>query len=129
MTMTKLEWKMKYQVRSFKEECYFLYGVKILGTYIGFLRYHSIGKRTEVKFNWKKVIGSKFLLGFFHSHPPGSLYCSKQDRDTMWAWVRAEGRPLICGIICEKEYLTFIFTKDMMFEIFSVLFGRIFIGR
>lgn len=112
MTMTtRLEWRRKYQMSDFKEECYFLYGIKVLGLYLGILKYHSKGKRSEVRFNWEKAVKSHFLLGFFHSHPPGCLYCSDRDKETMGAWVRAEGRPLICGILCDGDHLTYLFHR------------------
>lgn len=129
--ITRIEWRRKYLMEHFKEECYFLYGTKILGTYFGILLYHSKGERTGVKFNWKKVVKSHFLLGFFHSHPPGCLYCSERDKETMGAWVRAEGRPLICGILCEGSHLTYLFHRKSSngIEMVSKIKGKFFVGR
>ncbi len=129
--ITRVEWRKKYQMEHFKEECFFLYGLKIFGFYFGLLRHHSVGKRSEVRFNWKKVAKAHFLLGFFHSHPPGCFYCSERDKETMNAWVRAEGRPLICGIICEDKHLTYLFHRQAPngIEMTSKMKRHFFFGR
>lgn len=129
--ISRIEWRKKYQMEHFKEECFFLYGIKVFGLYLGFLRHHSVGKRSEVRFNWEKVVKANFLLGFFHSHPPGCLYCSAQDKETMNAWIRAEGRSLICGILCEDKHLTYIFHRQSPngIEMRSKVVRHFFIGR
>lgn len=129
--LSRVEWRKRYNMEHFKEECYFLYGVKVRGFYIGFLKYHSDGKRSEVRFNWEKAVKAKFLLGFFHSHPPGCLYYSEQDKQTMGAWVKAEGRPLICGILCEGDHLTYLFHRSSKNGILvaSKLKGIWFLGK
>ena len=63
----------------FVEECWFIYGFKFLNLYIGFLKYHSTGSAAEVDFDWEKVLASKNLIGWCHSHPDNFEVTSEED--------------------------------------------------
>jgi len=94
---------MMYEEDNFFEKCWFIYGIKIKKIYIGIIVKHSNGKRAGVKFNWKKIYNSKYLIGFFHTHPGHNIRYSCTDRDTMNAWVFCLWRDLICGIWSEDK--------------------------
>lgn len=79
------------------EKCWFIFGKKVKNTYIGWLKYSSEGNPASVSFNWSDA-AKRNLLGFHHTHPDGCLWFSSRDDKTMKAWVRAEGRPLICSV-------------------------------
>jgi hypothetical protein len=96
----------------FFEQCWFLWGFKIGPFLIGWTTYHSIGETCSVEFDWEKGL-SKFLLGWFHTHPKEiSLEPSQEDQKTMRAWVRTLERPLICGIKHETRYQTYLFKRN-----------------
>jgi len=60
------------------------------------------GKPTSVKFDGDWVLKREErkgdILGFWHTHPGGTLKPSTRDRKTMKAWVDCFGRPLLCVI-------------------------------
>lgn len=107
-----------------REECWFLYGIRIGAWYIGFLRHHSIGEWASVEFDWEKALESRFLLGWFHSHPDGITTPSSTDHKTMRSWVRTVERPLICGIYCEGISRAYMFLRKSMDKKFSYLYGK-----
>lgn len=96
------------------ENCYFLFGIKILWFRIGRIVYHSKGGPASVDFDWKKVYNSRWLLGFYHTHPGNLIHYSDRDKRTMGAWVSCCWRDLICGIWNEKKTMRncYLFTKD-----------------
>jgi len=99
----------------FVEECWFIYGFKFLNLYIGFLKYHSTGSAAEVDFDWEKVLASKNLIGWCHSHPDNFEVTSEEDNKTMRSWVRALEKPLICCIKCKtnkKRQNCYIFKRN-----------------
>lgn len=85
------------------EHCWFLYGIRIKNRFWGFLKFEAIGTSASVGFNWKKGM-SRFCLGWLHTHPSeyGTIP-SDVDERTMRSWVKALGRPMICGIACDEE--------------------------
>jgi hypothetical protein len=90
-------------IEEFIEECWFIYGIKVKGTYIGFPVYHAAGTSGHVEFDWKKAM-NPFLLGWVHTHLNdfGSRP-SDTDNSTMRGWVRGKGKPLLCAILCDNE--------------------------
>jgi len=97
------------------EECWFVYGFKFLNLYIGFLKYHSIGSAAEVDFDWEKVLASKNLIGWCHSHPDHFEVASGTDHKTMRSWVRTLEKSLICCIKCKttiKGHVCYIFRRN-----------------
>ena len=86
---------------TFKEQCWLIYGIKTEKYYIGYLSYQGEGTLASVGFDWKKISDKK-VLGFYHTHPSGLVGPSDRDDRTMGALVRAEGRPLLCGILAGK---------------------------
>jgi len=84
---------------SFKEECWIIYGVKVGKKYYGRLVYESKGSPGSVDFDWEKVIRHRdSIIGFNHTHPGSMNLPSDTDDFTMTGWVKALGKPLLCGI-------------------------------
>jgi len=89
------------------EQCYFISGIQIGSLLIGFLKYHSTGTESSVDFDFEKALKNRFLLGWSHSHPDGHKLPSEIDDATMFSWVTALGKPMLCGIMTkveDKEY-------------------------
>lgn len=105
--------------KNFVEEVWFVFGFKIGKWVIGYLEYQNYGEACSVKFNTKKAFfgkkeSKKFnsnLIGFYHSHPGGDTYPSNQDNETMDTWVKATGKPLICGIFSNGEQKCFLYNR------------------
>jgi hypothetical protein len=113
------------------EKCWFLIGRHIGKYYIGKLLYHSKGGTLNVKFDWEEAVKTS-VLGFYHTHIDGDPYLSDEDETTMKAWVRAEGRPMLCGVITETSQSCWIFYRKgksvRHMRMVSILLGNIFIG-
>lgn len=114
--------------KEFKEEVWFLYGIKINRLIIGFLLYQNSGTTCGVEFNLDKAffgmsnilrrllpLNKKkcdpWLRGFYHTHPGGDPLPSPIDDRTMSGWVKAMGRPMLCGIISGKNQGCFKYLK------------------
>ena len=114
------------------EQCWFIYGFRRENTWYGFLRHHSVGGPASVNFNWKKA-ANPLIIGFFHSHPSGMINPSNRDDRTMGAWVRSEGRSLICGIFSDDEKAAYLYYKGLNGITYTYLdvklIGNIFIGK
>lgn len=93
------------------EECWFIYGKKIGSCWIGRLKYHSRGAAASVDFDWS-LATNKNIIGFYHSHPGGCPEPSTRDDKTMSAWVRAEGRSLLCGIFGHRDHKCYVYRKN-----------------
>jgi len=90
---------MGKKVIGFNEECWIIYGYKWGGSMYGLMKYESEGSPGSVDFNWQKVVqDAKKILGFNHTHPSGYSSPSDIDDNTMIGWVKALGKPLLCGI-------------------------------
>ena len=90
---------MGEKVLGFYEECWIIYGYKWRGRIYGWMKYESKGSPGSVDFNWKKdILNAKKILGFSHTHPGGFPSPSDIDDNTMIGWVKALGKPLLCGI-------------------------------
>jgi len=107
------------------EKCYFIIGFCIWKFYVGFLRYHSIGENASVDFDFEAVMAQKCLLGWYHSHPEDIKEPSETDDKTMGTWVRAMGKPLLCGIISDIQNC-YIYDRSGRKHIESILLGNIF---
>jgi hypothetical protein len=119
-------------MNSFIERCWFIYGFRLGNLFLGIIIKHSQGEIANVKFNWEKIYDSKYLLGFFHTHPDGMLGYSDTDYRTMRAWVSCMGQDLICGIWNEQRNLNacYLFKNNKTIsKIKCVVSGLIFIGR
>ena len=110
------------------EECWFLRGKKYGRYYIGRLDWHSKGTMASVDFDWEEAMQGD-VLGFYHSHPSGMPSPSNRDDRTMGAWVRAEGRPLLCGIFSGKNQACYLYDRGGSRRIQSKLIQGFFIGR
>jgi len=88
----------------FKEDCWFVYGMKVGSLYVGRCVHHSQGSAGGVDFDWE-LAWKKKPIGWFHSHP-GEKFTqpSSTDHKTMRSWVRAFGRPVLCGISCGTDF-------------------------
>ena len=108
------------------EKCWFVRGIQIGDVYIGRLQYHSEGSLASVDFKWSEALG-KSLLGFYHSHPGGVPCPSSRDDRTMRAWVKAEGRPMLCGIFSEGDQKCFLYYRTKTNEVwYKAMRSRIF---
>ena len=119
-------------MNDFFEKCWFIYGIKIKNFYIGFVLKHSNGVAAGVEFDWEKIYNSKYIIGFFHTHPNGMLNYSDTDYRTMNAWVSCLWRNLICGIWNEErsKNICYLFKKDKTREILKCYNSKaIFIGK
>lgn len=116
----------------FCEECWFLHGVEIGSYYIGRLVYHSKGTAGMVEFDWSKAVESN-LLGFYHSHGAGDPYLSNEDTTTMRAWIRSEGRPMLCGVFGNDKQQCWVFYRDdgtiKHCPIRTRIMGSFFVGK
>ena len=84
------------------EICYIILG-KAKPYYIrGRLVKKVTGKPASVKFDgdWVSRREEKKgdVVGFWHTHPGGTLKPSARDRKTMKAWINCFGKPLLCVI-------------------------------
>lgn len=93
------------------EECWFIYGKKIGPCWVGRLKYHSRGSAASVDFDWAQAMNPN-IIGFYHSHPGGSPTPSTRDDRTMDAWVKTEGRPLLCGIFGYKNQQCYVYSRS-----------------
>ena len=97
---------------NFNEECWIIYGYRWAGDLFGRLSYESEGNPGSVDFDWKKVFkNAKKVLGFNHTHPGGFLSPSSIDDTTMIGWVKALGKPLICGIKSEGKQKMYLYER------------------
>jgi len=97
----------------FKEDCWIIYGHKWGKNLYGVLRYESEGEPSSVNFDWEKVSkNAKNIIGFCHTHPGGYLSPSPIDDITMAGWVKALGKPLICGIKVRNEIRIYVYERS-----------------
>lgn len=87
------------------EICYIMLGkqdLSLVGFTYGRLVKKVTGNIASVKFDgdWvlKREEKNHSVLGFWHTHPDGTLKPSARDRKTMKAWVDCFGKPLLCVI-------------------------------
>lgn len=52
------------------------------------------------------------VLGFYHTHPSGVSEPSRRDDRTMWAWVTAFGKPLLCIIEADCKVVAYRYSSD-----------------
>jgi hypothetical protein len=94
----------------FKEQCWLIQGFQTKKHYVGILSYQGEGSIASVDFDWRKAT-SKKVLGFYHTHPSGLATPSDRDDRTMGALVRAEGRPLLCGILTDTTNNCYVYKR------------------
>jgi hypothetical protein len=94
----------------FREKCWIIRGFKTKKHYFGVLFYQGEGGLSSVEFDWRKAT-SKNIIGFYHTHPSGIETPSNRDDRTMGALVRAEGRPLLCGILTDHTNNCYIYKR------------------
>jgi len=96
----------------FNEECWIIYGYEWAGDKYGLMVYESKGGPGSVDFNWENVIkNAKILQGFNHTHPENFTTPSALDDKTMKGWVKALGRPLLCGIKSGAEQRMYLYER------------------
>lgn len=89
-------------MKRFVEQCWVLHGMRLVqDTWIWRETHISDGSPGHVDFDWEKAWDDKMLVGWRHTHPGIDFtYPSTIDNNTMESWVKAAGRPMLCGITC-----------------------------
>lgn len=123
--------------RRFVEECWVLRGRRMGPLFFARRKYDSSGTSGSVTFKWDGI-PDRLVLGWYHSHPArGELSPSQTDDITMRSWVKAMGRPFLCGIISGSEQCCYCYydrssnsknPKIAVRKIWSLLLGDFFIG-
>jgi proteasome lid subunit RPN8/RPN11 len=98
----------------FKENCWIIYGFRTKKYLYGFLIHEAIGTPGSVNFDWEKVFKRrKIFLGVHHTHPDNYCTPSSTDNTTLIGWVKALGKPIVCGIKTfmpeSKSYATLLY--------------------
>ncbi|GAH27138.1 unnamed protein product [marine sediment metagenome] len=100
-----------------KEICYIILGKR--NSWLAYFTHGRLvkkitGESASVEFDWQWSLNREEkkgdILGFWHTHPDGSLKPSTRDRKTMQAWVNCFGKSLLCVIqnaSRETAYLVF----------------------
>lgn len=124
-----------------KEICYVMLGHQ--GFYYlasGRLVKKVTGKPALVKFDGQWVLDREEkkgdVVGFWHTHPDGTLEPSKRDIKTMQAWISCFGKSLLCVIqsgpyqtaylvssLDHKEWKTAWSKRSLVYKIFFRYFG------
>jgi hypothetical protein len=66
--------------------------------------YLSHGSPGSVDFDWEKAWDDKAIVGWRHTHPGVKFDTpSSVDDRTMTSWVKALGRPVVCGVTCGES--------------------------
>lgn len=100
-------------VDDFCEECWIMYGFRILDNLYGIRIWESMGSPGSVDFNWQKIFKEhQKIIGFIHTHPKGHFIPSSIDDTTMSGWVKAMGKPLLCGIESEGIIAMYLYWKQ-----------------
>ena len=100
----------------FREESEVLVGVRSGDVWVAHLHRPTRGEvvRVEADAAWAWWREEQYgdLLGFYHTHPPRSgVAPSATDEATMWRWVDALGRPLLCVIRSGSRTRSTVFTR------------------
>lgn len=103
--------------KSFIENCWYLYGIRLGKYIIGYRRYHGSGTAGSVRIDYKTA-SNPWVVGWYHTHPGiKNINPSSTDNKTMRSWVRAFYKYYLCGIICGNReacycyHITGIFNK------------------
>jgi len=102
--------RKRVDMKNFVEECWFIYGIKFFGKFVGFRVYHSSGTPGSVEFKWEKAL-SKFLIGWVHTHPSGITHVSDTDDRTMRGWCIGLGKPLLCVVVADGQARAWCYWK------------------
>jgi len=97
----------------FCEESWIIYGLPFKDSLYGISIWESEGSPGNVDFNWQKVFKEhKKIIGFIHTHPSGFFTPSATDDNTMIGWVKAMGKPLLCGIKSEGILVMYLYWRE-----------------
>lgn len=110
--------------QTLNEECWIIYGKRYCKWIYGKLVYESTGGPGSVDFDWDKVIRNRNkIIGFNHTHPSNVIDPSSLDDMTMTGWVKALGKPLLCGIKSRvQKFYLYKRGKDQIVGCFEVPF-------
>jgi len=97
----------------FCEESWIIYGFPFQDHLFGLSIWESEGSPGNVDFNWQKVFKKhKKIIGFIHTHPDGFYIPSSTDDNTMIGWVKAMGKPLLCGIKSKEILVMYLYWRE-----------------
>lgn len=101
-------------MNSFKEKCWFLNGLRLAkGVWVWRERYVSEGSTAIVGFDWEACWDDKRLIGWRHTHPGVDFDMpSTIDDRTMSSWVKAAGRPMVCGVTCGPSTKYYLYARS-----------------
>ncbi len=98
---------------NFFEECWIIYGLKFQKQILGNMIYESEGGPGSVDFDWDKIFRlHRHIVGWVHTHPSGLLGPSSTDDRTMAGWVKAIGKPLLCGIKSGNLMKMYLYARE-----------------
>ncbi len=98
------------------EECWILVGQHCGRIWFARMTNHCEGKFSSVEFDGTVALEReehrRDVVGFFHTHPTGSIQLSQRDVLTMRAWVSSFGKPMLCVVKGEDELAGYRFDND-----------------
>jgi len=116
--------------KDFVEECWTLHGIWLpWRLWIWEEKYVSSGSAGGVDFDWEKAWDDRFLVGWRHTHPGvGFDWPSSIDDRTMRSWVKAFGRPLVCGVSCGDSTRYYLYSRCSGLEPVEMAWSRGMVG-
>lgn len=107
---------------SFSEECWILQGARLSESlWVWREKYVSVGTGASVDFDWETAWDDPTLVGWRHTHPGLKFdFPSSVDHRTMKSWVKAQGRPMMCGVTCADSTRYFLYYRRVFKDIVKV---------
>lgn len=105
----------------FTEECWVMRGIRLSSArWLCWETYVSRGTAGSVDFDWEKSWEDKSVVGWRHTHPGIKFdYPSPVDDRTMRSWVKATGKPMVCGVSCGDSTRYYLYKRVGRLEWFQ----------